>query len=455
MSIVKYKPDSVIPIHSPLDSINPSNYLTTVEDDSHVPINSLLGYIQGASWTIDYYSQVLGRDSDLKDLDTQQLSVYQPYKKIVGLELRVETPINQGQQEEESAVMSVTGTALVYPVVIPNVGDLFVGAAGNLHKAIYRISSVERKSFNRSAVYYISFDLQVFINNDPENRYTDLESKVLRTYYFYKDRMVAGLNPLIMEHEDAAYRDFKGLYSDIVRYYFSHFLSREHMTLVIPGQIQTLYDPYVVNYISKITEIMDAPEIADMRNLGTELDDYMKQPNIWTALSERQVRVLDYCHLKMGAVSVTSFSIQSMLKGLRFTNVDFVLYPILPDTSMNSPSHTAPKLPMPLNLEPADPYRITDGSLLKDQYVDVEETIPYIHPVITDDYYVLRESFYKQTNTVSLLESLTLNYLKKEAIDVNRLHALAMRCKGWGRLEQFYYIPIILTLLKAAIYETY
>jgi len=455
VGIVKYKPDSEIPIHSPLDSIKPSNYLTAIEDDSHVPVNSLLGYIQGAPWTIDYYSQILGRDSDLKDLDTQQLPLYQPYKKIVGLEFRVETPINQGQQEEESAVMSVTGTALVYPVIIPNVGDLFVGAAGNLHKAIYRISAVERKSFNRSAVYYVSFDLQVFINNDPENRYTDLVSKVIRTYYYYKDRMVAGLNPLIMEHENAAYRDFKGLYLDICRYYFSNFLSREHMTLIIPGQSQVLYDPYVVTYLSKITEINDAPEIAGIRNLGTELDDYMKQPNIWTALLERQVRVLDYCHLKMGTVSVLSFSIQSMLKGLRFSNVDAVIYPIVPDTSMNSLDHTAPKIPMDLVFTETPPHRISDGSILKEDYVDVDETIPYIHPVSADDYYVFRESFYKQTDDVSLLESLTLNYLKKESMDVNRLHALAIRCKGFGRLEQFYYIPIILTLLKAAIYESY
>ena len=445
MSIVKYKPDSPIPIHSPLDSIKPDNYLTAVEDDSYVPVNSLLGYIQGAPWTVDYYSQILGRDSDLKDLDTQQLNVYQPYKKIVGLELRVETPINQGQQEEETAVMSVTGTALVYPVVIPNVGDVFVGTAGNLHKAIYRISAVERKSFNRSAVYYITFDLQVFINNDPENRYADLESKVLRTYYYYKDRMVAGLNPLVMERENAAYRDFKGLYLDICRYYYSNFLSREHMTLVIPGQPSVLYDPYIVSYLSKLTEITDAPEIPDVKNLGTELDDYMRQPTLWTALSERHLRVLDYCHLKMGTVSVVHFSILSMLKGLRFSNVDSVLYPLLPDTSMNTPDHPLAKLPLSLSLVEAPLHRISNGSVLKEEYVDIDQTIPYVHPVTIDDHYVLSESFYTQSTGMSLLESLTSNYLKKEAMDVNRLHALAMRCKGFGRLEQFYYIPIILT----------
>ena len=453
MSIVKYQPTVDKPIHSPLDSIQSENYLSVVADDSHQPINSLLGYISGAPWSVDYYSQILSRDNDLRDQDTYQSQIYQPYKKVIDLELRVETPINQGQQEEESAVMSVTGSALMYPCVIPNPGDMFVATAGNLHRGIYRITTVERKSFNRSSVYAINYDLQVFINNDPENRYQDLESKVLRTYYFYKDRLISGLNPLVLEQENAAYRDLGALYQDLCKYYCKTFWSIEHSTLIVPGQGTTLYDAYVVDYLLKIVSIPDAPEIPRIRNLGTDLDPYMAQPTLWTALLERNIGVLDYCHTEMGVVTYLQLGNNAMLKGLRFSNIRHLVYPKTPDTSVNSTTHLRPKLPSLLEFIETPDHPIRTGSPLDDAYVDVNETIPYVPGVMASDYYVFTEAFYARNEPTSLIEVLTTQYLSNESMDSNRLHALGMHAKGFSRLDQFYYIPIILTLLKAAIYD--
>jgi len=453
MPIATYAPSRpTAPIQVPIPA-QPPTYASAVVADPITPVRGLLAHVAGGSWAVDYYSQILGHDSDLKDLDYSSPAVYQTYHKLIDLELKVTTALNSSQ-DDETAIMSVTGTALFYPIphVIPNVGDVFVAQTGDIHRGMFRVVSVERKSFNRDAIYELSYELVVFIDVDP-TRYTDLEQRVGRTHYFHKDRLVQGLNPLIQAPEQQQYRTIESAYADLIRYYCQTFYHPTVQTFVLPGQSSTVYDPYVVEYLLKIANILDAPPLAKVRQVNIENDPYLQQPQFWTALLERRWDLLDYAHTRMGLVSIASFGKDPMLKGARYSWVDYLVYPLLPDQSMTTPPYTPMKPHAFHDLIEAQQPPLTLQSPLRDQYVDVNQTIPYTHPVLADDRYVLRQSFYDRSPTMSLLEAMTADYLLLRPLALHRLESLIQHSKGWGRLEQYYYFPILMTLVKAAVRE--
>ena len=76
-------------------------------------------------------------------------------------------------------------------------------------------------------------------------------------------------------------------------------------------------------------------------------------------------------------------------------------------------------------------------------------TMPLIKNVLVDGFYVLSQNFYEDTAGQSVLEFLTRNYMNNKAIDPKVLLAVAKSYTNWGGLERFYYLPIILVLIKA------
>ncbi|MNY01736.1 hypothetical protein D3C86_1342790 [compost metagenome] len=68
------------------------------------------------------------------------------------------------------------------------------------------------------------------------------------------------------------------------------------------------------------------------------------------------------------------------------------------------------------------------------------------------DYYVLSEAFWKQEyEGLSKLEQLTLSAMTGEAINKTALLKLVKTSKNWNNLERFYYVPILLILIKVGL----
>jgi hypothetical protein len=130
----------------------------------------------------------------------------------------------------------------------------------------------------------------------------------------------------------------------------------------------------------------------------------------------------------MGIVSMEAFSRDPMLKGARYSGIHKVVYPIMPDTSTSSPPLINVKPQTFGSLVEADTVPLTINSPLREQYVDVNQTIPYIHPVLADDHYVLRSSFYERTPSMSLLEALTADYILATTINFTSLRCFSQPC---------------------------
>ena len=81
--------------------------------------------------------------------------------------------------------------------------------------------------------------------------------------------------------------------------------------------------------------------------------------------------------------------------------------------------------------------------------IDLTEP-PAVNPICTDFEYIFSQSFYDGTPT-SLMEEVTLEYLKQLESKPNTLIALLNHSRTWNNLERFYYVPILALLIKRIV----
>lgn len=453
MPVVQKVPVANSPVQVEQPAIEPKEYKSIVVDGNKQPLTSLIAFVAGSPWTVTYFSQVVSQHTDLREHDPGQLSIYQQYNKIIDLELRVNTPLSSSQ-DTNTNLMTVSGTATIYPFLVPNVGDVFIASVGDGGKALFSITNTERKSLNTGSAFVIDYHLLGYVDAMLE-RYADLESKVNKTLYFDKDRIIDGLSP-VLSSEDRRYTDdLKEAYVNLVRFYFRTFYNKDAGTLVIPGQSAHVYDPYLVSYILKIVDTNEALEIRKITDIASAGDIYLEQPQFWQSLLERDISVLSRCNEKMGLLASVLLVSNPLIRGYRYSKMSYLVYPTNPDTSFNLPDIQYTDIRPMTDLSETAGQNAGLAGYLTNLYTDVNKTIPYIRRVLEDDYYVFGQAFYKSSADQTILEALTSDYLKNNAMDRKRLTAITSNYHTWGRLEQYYYLPVLMTLLKTANNEVY
>lgn len=454
MPIAERKPTVDKPPIQNKPAIQPKEYSSVVVDGNTTKLTSLIAYAEGAPWTVDYYQQVNSKNNDVRDFDPGQDNVYQQYNKINKLEIRVTTPLNSSQ-DTETTLVHVTGAANIHSNIIPNVGDIFIANALNGRPGLFNINNVERKALDRESVYFVDYELVCFVDRDPQ-RIQNLESKVIRQYFFDKERLVEGLKPMLQEAEYKEAKDLSYSYKAICDYYFTTFFNREFSTLIIPGQESIIYDPFLVDFILRIVDTFDNDTIRYVKNMGSEFDPFMMEDQFWTMMMQRNHAGLSFTNMKMGLALARSFQNKAEISTYKYSRIEYVTYPKIVDTSFMSGRSV-------LTSKPTDYSSVIEAmsestsisNLIYNQYIEQNTTIPLIKPVLCDDYYVLSQEFYEDKAPQSVLEIVTTQYLKGEAISVQKLTKLCSTFQRWGRLEQFYYIPILLTVMKAARQNLY
>ncbi len=448
MPIATHKPLVSSPVKQNLPKVEPTEYKSVIVDNNETPLNSLIAYVEGAPWTVTYFSQVVSKDNDIRDFDPGQSGVYQQYSKINMLELRVTTPVTSSQ-DTESSLVSVTGSALIYPFLVPNVGDLFISDAGSGRQGLYRIMNLERKTFNRESVFSVDFELVDYLEKLTQE-IGDLSRKVIREYWFNKDRLIEGGSPTLTTDENKKYNDLSFEYKRMCEEYFKTFFNRETSTLILPGQNAIIYDSFLVNYLLKLVDTFDAYEIRSIKNLTSENDSFMNQNQFWRMMELRDENLLAFCNKEMGLVTNTSFGRDPMMQGLRYSRVQYVVYPKDGDHSVftQSPIVELKTLAIQEVVE-AKTAGGTLADIMKQQYTEQNRVVPIIKPVLKDAMYVLSNEFYTNSADQSLLETMVMDYITGKALNIDKLYELVSSYRGWGRLEQFYYVPILLTLIQA------
>lgn len=450
MAIANYKPGQRPETFNEVPQIYPPKYNGIVRDNKYVPTSSLLSYVAGMHWTVDYFCQVLGDSLNVKMLDIGEPSAYQQFSEIKNLELLVQTPL-QSTQNTQNNLMIVTGSALVTANVVPNTGDSFLADIGDGVLGLFSVTSSIRKIYMMDSVFEIEYTL-LGPANDLSERYEDLKKKVVTTTYYAKIIENNNRPSLIASQDYENVLNYQTELRKLVHSYFTNFFNLSFNTLLIPGQEPaTILDIFLVRMILKIVDTDMSLNIQRINKPNLTGEPYLSQPTFWDAMLEQDYGILAVANQQMAVADIYQFNGNPYLESAKFSFIDYVVYPIRPDESLFIENSEYPKGLSPLELK--NSQVVLNGAQINTVtgvYALNNATIPLINTTIIDQYYVLSEAFYNPSSglQMSVIEILVTDYLNRRSLNSSMLNALLSNYRGWTRLDQFYYIPILIFLLK-------
>ena len=454
MPILTYKPDAEPLIKPSLPKIEPDNYKSIVYDDNNVPLHSIISYIEGSSWIVTaYYSQIVSEHNDLREVDPSQADLYQQYSVIYNMELRLTNPLNSSY-ESQTSISTVSGTATIYPFLIPNVSDYFVSNTFDNRSALFRVTNVERATYNRDSAYVIDFSL-VGYNDEQNSLINNIKSKTNREFYFYKDRLTDGLHPFVTTEQSNLIKSVYSIKKELVKYYFSNFFNKQSYTLLVPGQLLKIYDKNVVNFILKILDSSEAEELLIIKELPEDHNVVFNSKTIYDLILERNIDDLDFIVKSMMLVNTSVINSIPAVHGFGYSPIKLTVYPKNPDTSYlvsNTPivqTNSSSALTQTNN----GLNNIYDYST--DFYTVNNSNIQTVYPIDIENSYVLSVNFYTQSTNMSIFEILVKDYIKKQSLSIGMIKHICAKYKYWNKLEQFYLLPILILLLTNVRNESY
>lgn len=458
MGVSGHKPVDDRPVEPVLPQTKPDDYRVANADTRTNDLRGMMAYIDGAPWTVDFYNQILGEHNDLKAFDPSQQIPYQTYSLIHNLEIRV-TQALDSQIDDATQNATTTGRANVGSFVRVNKEDLFVAHASGTGLAVFRVTKAQRKTHNVNSVYEIEYVLLFMVKQNPA--YFDvLKMKTTQEFYFLKDRLMDNGQPILKSSDFFDQRQLEIEYDKIAEDYYRKFWNRNYKTLVLPGQERTVYDHYLVEFLSAIMEVNQSHESRFVRKLFQGQDNILHQPQFWEMVMKRDLDMLPFINKKMGMISRLSGSNNSYIGSIRHQNIDYHVYPADPDVAPTVNCMDA----MPITVvftellgtavfkNTAEGDKTTTTWNTYEHHEGVRPLIPY---VIGDDYYVLSQNFYDQTEDMTVLEILTKDYITGVTLDMPMLKALISSYRLWPVLEKFYYGPLLLLLIKETSLNIY
>lgn len=403
-------------------------YRSAIVDTTVTPYSQLITNISGSLITGEYYSQVLGASQAPGPFNPSTDVSYQQYRHIHKMDAKLSGTL-QPSVDPQTQQATLSGTVVMFPFIKPNAGDVWVLNIGDGRLGVFTVKSPKTLSLYTQTCYECEITLYMYLSAAIQQ---NLDDKTVEHLYYNRDALLYNNYPILTTQESQNQKTSVTYSKELIRLYFSKFFSNMYSTFLVPDQYRVTYDPYVVDFISRMLTADDHRLITRLRTLITDDYRYSIRDCIWYALLTRDYSYIDSGFTDAWLVPVTAFTNNPAMMGIRFSGVEMV---VVPKTQVGFDVVNSLQLPAGIGFRNDNPTLVGVGGM------DV--------PVVgADDRYVLSEAFYEQTPPLTGLESLVHSYLNGEQINRQQLFAYAEACKDWGLLEQFYFMPILICLLR-------
>lgn len=413
-------------------------------------VGSLLKYVEGYPWTVHYYGQILNRSNTLNHVDPAITALSQPYYEINDAVLQVSSPLSTSY-DQSTGVTTVNGSALVPFKMTPNVGDFFIAQVDTGEDAVFIITAVQRKTHRKDTLYEVDYNLYQYTSVDPDF-IIQLQKKVQESYHFNKDSQYYNRDALISPMEHRATLDLGRLYKESIRDYFDRFYQKHTGTIMVPGVLERVYDPYLVSFLSKIVSYDMIGNISVFQH--SLYDRYAKQPVFWQTLLTRNPRTLKSINRKVAFVGSHSVRNQGRFGSVFHAGLDYVAYATEPDKS-NDIGHYNLDMDAVWNQ-----FTTPENSFVYEEFIKTgnNETAlekHLLHPLFESDYYVVSENFYTYFETglggdrLSYVEWLLSRFIRTEALSKRDVAAALGSYDSWSPMHQLYLLPSLWQIVNA------
>lgn len=384
-------------------------------------LNNIVQYISGKEWTVDYFLQLTNINDTLSAPDVNISPTVQKYHRINKLVLIVQNEINQADIDD------ITGSAILNTGFTPNKNDAFIATLYGGRIGLFVITDVSIKTYNISERCFIEYKLFKFLDKNSDT-YNDLVLKTMKEYVYDKNHLLDYSAPIILANDYVRKLDLKKAIPDMLDHYVRNFIHSNKNILAIPTDGTIYTDTSLTNFLFKIINHSDHNDLSKISRL--DYDGLDGVYSIWDVITNRDIELLKRVYTDIGFKYTPFAHTDPTSRQLGYLNINFVVS----------------------KLKGSEPVIPT----YKD--ISIPESPDYEEPTgdVTNYHYVLSEAFYKQEyDKMGLLEFTLSQYLKGEVIDYNAIDKLLKQYPMWDTLDQYYFIPILIVLVKDAINNTF
>lgn len=407
-------------------------------DSRYENLANLITHIEGSDWKVNYFQQVLNTHSSVAGHNPTKDEIYQQYIKIEDLILKVDTALNW-QQANETKSGNVTGSAQVYPPIIPNQGDMFIGDIGDGKAAIFEVIISEKLSLFNQAVFRIEYKL---VNYADGNRLEDLENKVIERKFFEKDFNEYGQNPVISKEEKKYINAIRHYYPIITENYFKNYYSTRFRVMTLPIDNVFIYDHFLTRTIQRWYSARDYFKLQELKIPPVDNIKALSSESIFDLIEDKDLYGLPNIFSKVGMISVDTYAVSGRIPQSARIGLDYIIYPLDHPYSVD----TRDKYSIDIRLSPEATPKISN------QFTDDYSDIPLIPEINLGESYIFSKNFYSlETHLLSHIELQTVRYLEGNNIHKEILYKLMETHPKWSNIQKFYLTPILLMLLNASI----
>lgn len=441
------------------------SYKSSVVDTRYTGLGSLLKYVEGSPWAVEYFNQLKNSSEGSNSLQVEQHAVYQQYLHILDMDVKVTQPLDFSE-DPDTHEKQLTGTANMPTGIIPNIGDTFVADMGDGREGIFDVIEVKRQTDLKDAIYEITYTF-MGASDTARIKKNNLLTKVVKKVFYRKEYLSHGKKLLLVEEEVNFLETINKQFTTLASTYISKFWNRTFKCFcpIIDGDNESyIFDPHINKCMAALLDSSSYPEIGQIIIYVT---DEAKRRDDLTILSLLMRYDISHFHLlqnKMWNVSVSNFSRWPVYNGIYHSGLSYCTYPkpYIPEITQPISSGGTDLYPLALpsllsifgrtelggfmDEVPLDPDGLNDQS-------EITNVPPLFYSVNKDDYYILSEAFYTNKYTSqSNLELIISNVMRRKSYNLKYLVDITLDFNNWSVQDQFYLCPVLLLLIKNAIH---
>jgi len=425
-----------------------STVRTTYNMDSDKDvISSIIGAINGTDIKVAYYQRL--KDSILSQtsqhdvphttdpLDTDLVCIH-------NFSIRLNESFDY-TYDNDSNISGILGSGHTYPGFKPTKGDMFLYPIATNQIGIFKLTNITRMSVSKLTVFSINFELHKFATGQDVDNF---QKSVVKELYFEKDTFLSGSNNMLETSEYRAYTSAKGLVTKLVRYYFTKFYDNGIKTVI---RRDGVFDPYIVKFLSKF---LSTSECGYMPR--KYMDSLHYDRTIW-GIFERDVdleieELLPWLYIEQHMYSPNDVNLNNLIEKLYIRHAPLCPYGYSDTRAANVPTcqkhhkstvvdEVSVTCTSELYIFSQNFYEATDSQIEPDPCCYLADPSDCIGHTPVDPSVAL-----------SAMEAIVVSYINKE-INYDSVVTYATAYKSLNDKEQFYYIPMLIYILKEYVFN--
>jgi hypothetical protein len=275
--------------------------------------------IDGYNWPVTFYSQILAADDSPRRLDLHLSPTLQQYVKINNL--LVVADDEPDPSTDLNTITTLEGIAKIYPSVIPNPGDMFIGNLRDGRSALFVVTHVVRQGYLSGSVREITYQMVDYLSDVYSN---NLDIKVVKELYFDKETKLCdnGLKSTVSLGE--VYASINMVATRLWDEYYDLLAQ----SLIVKIGESRMYDHSVNSFIAKIIPYQIYKTKPNIIEYNIPSNRYSKVYNtLWDVMAHGSFAQFEFVSRNALVMSRSEFIATNIYSSVGHAQIDAVIHP--------------------------------------------------------------------------------------------------------------------------------